>query len=689
MVAVPTPIEIFCSYAHEDEAWLHKLEKHLSLLQRQGLISLWHDRLIAPGIDWARTIDAHLETASVILLLVSADFFTSDYCYGIEMKRALERQEAGAVQIIPILVRPADWKGAPFGHLHVLPIDAKPLSTWRNKDTALADIAAGIRRVIEDLPLLTGSAPRAALPAVMNIPFPRNSFFIGRDELLTRLHNEFRADQSTGLVQPQAISGLGGIGKTQIAIEYAYRFHRDYQAILWANAGSREILESSYLSIAMLLRLPEQEEREIVRIVQAVKSWLQTHSGWLLILDNVEDLTLLFNFLPPVGRGHVLITTQKAATLEIASALRIGILLPEQGALFLLRRAALLAPDAILEQASQEEQDLALQISQELGGLPLALDQAGAYLEETATSLTSYWQLYQQHRDKLLLRRGGVRYDHPEPVGTTWAIAFQRVEAMDPAAAELLRLCAYLAPDEIAVEIIAQGALHLGPLLEQTATDPVGLDKAIGALRAYSLVRRNPAGNTLSIHRLVQAVLRNDMSVEASREWARRVIYAVSEVFPSVDFWNWQLCQRCLPQAQISREYIEKWNIVFPDGVKLLSRAGYYLWDRAQYEEAEPFYKQLLTICEKDLSDNHPKMVSALNNLARIYHLQEKYLDATLLYQRALNLKEQLSDSEDPELLSLLENYADLLRKTGQDQDLATIEVRLRVARRSQDHWLQ
>lgn len=111
MVAAPTPVEIFCSYAHEDEAWLRKLEKHLSLLKRQGLISLWHDRLISPGIDWATTIDTHLETASVILLFVSADFFASDYCYGIEMQRALERQKAREAQVIPVLVRPVDKSG--------------------------------------------------------------------------------------------------------------------------------------------------------------------------------------------------------------------------------------------------------------------------------------------------------------------------------------------------------------------------------------------------------------------------------------------------------------------------------------------------------------------------------------------------------------------------------------------------
>jgi len=108
MAAAPTLVEIFCSYAHEDEVWRQKLETHLSLLKRQGLISLWHDRLVVPGTDWVKAIDTHLETASVILLLVSADFFASDYCYGIEMQQALKRHEAREARVIPLLVRPVD-----------------------------------------------------------------------------------------------------------------------------------------------------------------------------------------------------------------------------------------------------------------------------------------------------------------------------------------------------------------------------------------------------------------------------------------------------------------------------------------------------------------------------------------------------------------------------------------------------
>src|SRR2546421_2715472 len=138
-----TTVEVFCSYAHEDEVWLRKLETHLSPLKHQGLISLWHDRLISPSTNWAQAIDSRLETASIILLLVSADFFASSYCYGIEMKRALERQEAGEAQVISIVVRSVDWKDAPFAHLQVLPTDAKPIATWSDVDTAFANVVAG------------------------------------------------------------------------------------------------------------------------------------------------------------------------------------------------------------------------------------------------------------------------------------------------------------------------------------------------------------------------------------------------------------------------------------------------------------------------------------------------------------------------------------------------------------------
>ena len=151
MMSKPEPISMFISYAHEDEPLRKQLETHLSLLQRQDLVSTWQDRQIRAGTDWAQEIDEHLNSASVILLLVSADFLASDYCYGVEMQRALDRDKAGQAKVIPIALRPCDWKDAPFAHLQALPTDACPITKWPDRDDAW--------------PAVTGALPSISLHA--------------------------------------------------------------------------------------------------------------------------------------------------------------------------------------------------------------------------------------------------------------------------------------------------------------------------------------------------------------------------------------------------------------------------------------------------------------------------------------------------------------------------------------------
>jgi hypothetical protein len=144
-------IKIFLSYSHKDENLRDELGKHLSLLKRQQIISAWHDRNISAGTEWASQISEHLETAKVILLLISADFLASDYCFDIEVKRAMERHNKGEARVIPIILRPTDWSSAPFGRLQALPNDAKPITTWENQDLAFANVVKGIRLVCEEL----------------------------------------------------------------------------------------------------------------------------------------------------------------------------------------------------------------------------------------------------------------------------------------------------------------------------------------------------------------------------------------------------------------------------------------------------------------------------------------------------------------------------------------------------------
>lgn len=142
-------IEVFYSYCHKDEGLRDELEKHLSILRRQGVINSWHDRRIGVGTEWAGQIDEHLNSANVILLLVSSDFLASDYCYDLEMARAMERHDAGEACVIPISLRPCDWKGTPFEKLQGLPKDMKPVTTWANQDEAFTGIAKGIRQAVD------------------------------------------------------------------------------------------------------------------------------------------------------------------------------------------------------------------------------------------------------------------------------------------------------------------------------------------------------------------------------------------------------------------------------------------------------------------------------------------------------------------------------------------------------------
>jgi len=151
MVEAKKTIEIFYSYAHKDEKWRKELEKQLSNLRHQGLITSWYDRNISAGTEWAREIDTHLNTASIILLLVSPDFIASDYCYSIEMKRAMERHEAGEARVIPIIVRPTEWEETAFGKLQVLPTTSRPISNWKNRDDAFLDIVKGIGKAVREI----------------------------------------------------------------------------------------------------------------------------------------------------------------------------------------------------------------------------------------------------------------------------------------------------------------------------------------------------------------------------------------------------------------------------------------------------------------------------------------------------------------------------------------------------------
>src|SRR5579875_264468 len=523
---------------------------------------------------------------------------------------------------------------------------------------------------VEVAAIPVAAIPASALPPpderphVWTVPFARNPYFTGRELIFDRLQRALHSQDITALTQPHAVSGLGGVGKTQTAVEYAYRYRDEYHSVFWIHAETRDTAYSDLAQLADLLHLPEQDAQDMGRRVAAVKRWLAAHSGWLLILDNVEDNALLADVLPSPLRGDALLTTRSQVLVPLARRIDLDEMFPEEGAVFLLRRAGLVASDVSYGAIPSALRMEAKAIAEALDGLPLALDQAGAYIEETGCSLSDYLERYHTSRAALLRRRGGgPTTDHPESVAATWSLSFERIKQQNAAAADLLAVCAFLPPDAIPEEIIREGASELGPHLGHVAVDPLELDEAIRDLRQFSLVRRDSENRMLSIHRLVQTVLREAMDEQEQRLWTERVVRAVSRVFPASgeDVAQWHTCERLMPQVRVCTELLDEFVLASPQAARLCHQAGLYAMDQARYRLAEELLKKALGI-HSLLHSKHPAsgidVAEAMNDLGIVYSKQKEYVKAEALMRQALALFEQIFGSYHADVAVVTTNVA-------------------------------
>jgi tetratricopeptide (TPR) repeat protein len=494
--------------------------------------------------------------------------------------------------------------------------------------------------------------------ALSNLP-ERNPFFTGREPVLTQLQ-EALAGQGRA-----ALSGLGGIGKTQTVVEYAHRHSAEYAHAFWATADSREAMGSGYATIVSILGLPEAGAQDQTLAVGAAQRWFSSHENWLLILDNADDLAMAREFIPPGNNGHVLLTTRAWASGTVARRLDIEEMGTEEGALFVLRRAKYIAEDAPLDEAAEADRATAKEITAQLDGLPLALDQAGAYIEETGCGLSGYLELYRSHTLELLRHRGALSSDHPNPVGTTWVLSFENIAKANAAAAELLRFCAFLHPDGIPEEVFSKGALELGPVLGPVGSDAFALNRSLSEILKYSLLRRDPNTRILEIHRLVQAALKDGMDEATQRLWAERAVRAVNRAFPLVEFSTWAGCERLLSQAHTCAELINHWGFEFPEAALMLNQAGFYLYERGRYTDVEPLFERALAIRGNALGPEHPDTAASVNNLAVLYRAQGKYPNAEPLFERALAIWEKGMGPKHPYVATSLHNLGRLYRAQG------------------------
>jgi tetratricopeptide (TPR) repeat protein len=508
-----------------------------------------------------------------------------------------------------------------------------------------------------------GQRPRGNIPE-------RNPFFTGQEEILDQLYHAFSANNTATTSHPLGITGLGGVGKTQIAIEYAYRYASEYRAALWVQADSASALTSGFAKLAEILELPESNEQDQQLIVEAVLRWLRYNSGWLLVFDNVDDLAVATPFLPTAARGHIMLTTRSHA-LGGNQRLQVQPMPPETGALLLLRRADFLPPQALLDAVTNDTRITACNISRELDGLPLALDQAGAYIKETPCSLTDYLARYQACREDVLQDYSSTNY--PASVATTWSLSFEKVGQAHPAAKELLNFCAFLAPDAIPEEIITEGAPHLGAVLSSMVTDRLQFNQIYKDILRYSLLQRAADEGTLTLHRLVQAVLQDNLSAETRTVWKQRAVQAVNATFPEVRFDYWKRCERFLAHALVCAKWVEQEHFNKPEIIPLLNSTGSYLFARGRYGEVELLHKQALAIAEQAGEDQQLALSTTLHNLAVLYRTQGKYKEAELLYRQVLTLDQQLLGAEHAQIATDLAYLGDLYREQGKYEDAAML----------------
>ncbi|HJT54872.1 MAG TPA: FxSxx-COOH system tetratricopeptide repeat protein [Ktedonobacteraceae bacterium] len=682
--------DFFISYTYNDQRWAEWIAWQLEGAGYNTFLQAWD---FLSGGDFVLAMDDATRNAPRTIAVLSPDYFTSKFTPS-EWAAAFRRDPKGEQGLLmPVRVRPCDVEGllGQIGYIDLVDLDEQAARTKLLAEAQRKRRKPLVAPTFPSKPTIPAPSQRLSfpgtLPAIWNIPYPRNPYFTGREDLLAQLAAVLRSGQTVGISQPQAVSGLGGVGKTQIALEYAYRYYQDYDAVLWTRADTQEALISGFVAFADLLSLPQKEERDQLKIVQAVKEWLKSHARWLLILDNADDLSLVQDFLPPAGKGHTLLTTRAASMGRLAQRVEVDTLDRDQGALLLLRRIGLLDPDAPLEQAEESHRTIALAITQELGGLPLALDQAGAYIDETQCSLADYLQLYRSQRAELLKARGGLVADHPEPVATTWSLSFAKVEQRSPAAADLLRLCAFLHPDAIPEEIITEGAEELGPSLQAIANNQLAFNQAIGVLLSYSLLKRNAEEHLLSIHRLVQAVLKDGMDASTYRLWAERAVQAVNDALPDeIDYGPPARYGRCLIHAQECALHIEQEQVTSYSASRLLYNTGIYLYNHARYNEAEAFYQHSLQIREQTLGPDHSDVAYSLTGLAGLHYEQGKYTEAELLFQRALRIWEQAWGPEDLLVATALNNLANLYTKQGKYGEAEPLYQRaLRIREQAQE----
>jgi tetratricopeptide (TPR) repeat protein/transcriptional regulator with XRE-family HTH domain len=480
--------------------------------------------------------------------------------------------------------------------------------------------------------------------------------FVGRESELRALHERLLAAGRAAVV------GLAGIGKTQLAARYACEWRQEYpDGLFWLRGDQESTLVGDLASLTWRLGLPEREASEHERQVDAVLRWFRAHPRWLVVVDDLEIPVqeACARWLPANLPGRVLVTTR---TPVGTARLHLRPLAPE------------LATRFLLERTGRPDRAAARSVVEALGRLPLALEQAAAYLTATGRDLTSYSELLQTRLMELMAE--GQPQGYPRPLASALRLSVQKLAEERPASVDLLRLCAFLEPNDIPLELVQASANQLGETL-QGLTDALELDRAICALHRYSLAERR--GDSLQVHRLVQATVRRSLGARQQRAWTAAAVRLLHAGFPEQpqDRARWRVCARLLPHVHAVSGFAASGPVEAAVLGSVLDRAGAYLRARTDYEAALEFCESALAVRERSVGEGHPDTAVALHQLGHL-RMERGQLDlAKALHERALGIRERVLGGDHPRSAETLNSLAWVVRGQG---DPAKAEALVRRA---------
>jgi hypothetical protein len=634
---------IFISYTAADESWARWIGEVLESAGVPVSVQMWDSRAGQNFVSW---IDGRLRSTERTIAVCSAAYFSSAWCTR-EWTAALV-----AHGVIPLRI--ADCALPPV------------LATAGYRDLHGVGEDEARRRVLEALGLSTvdrtsggypGSHPQGqteSLPdgfaGVSKMP-ARNPHFTGREVVLAQLRERLNAG---GPVAVTALHGLGGIGKTQLAVEYAHRHVGDYGIVWWIDAEETTLIAEQLAALGA--RIDLAVTGQIRTDAALVLNELRRRDRWLLVFDNAETPATMRPWLPG-GAGHVLVTSRSRNWGGVAEAIDIDVLPRAEAVALLVSRIPGL------------ELAVATALAEEVGDLPLALAQTASYLEMTGLRPGEYLERFRTRRASMLAKGQDLIYGGT--VDTAWALSLDALSRRAPAAVQLLELCAHFGPDPIPLALIRDHAEHLEPPFRGVVDGEADadLDDTIGEVLAYSLARRT--GDTLQLHRLVATVIRQQQDEEAAQRTAATVRSVLVAHQPPEQIWDpvgwptWALLTPHVltapalhpddPRADIGHE-----------ARQLLLGAGWTLDARGDAISARALHLDLHARWTATLGPDDPDTLRAATNLARDLRAAAETDRARRLDEDTLTRLRRVLGDDHPETCYVAQGLAISLRRLGQ-----------------------